>query len=272
MVSVLDRRARGGAGSGRAVGVRRLLPGGPCDRPADHDVLTVNCFGVRIGDMCLYRPKRDKRRIWPLLVATIPWSPMDAPGSSATPTDVARRDPTAAGGIAARAPRAAGVIGHVPSRQGGRHTQQTSGPRSRRRASTHPRPRTTCIANTTNDTFDEPPTARPRPRYITSTTLTPSRAADPPPISYSLLLLMLDPIPLAPPLLRPSSLTPRLSCLPRFVWQVEEGGPARQRWTPFLESPGVERSLGPEAGRRRGDLLRPPEETTGRDHYTRPPA
>lgn len=54
---------------------------------------------------------------------------------------------------------------------------------------------------------------------------------------------------LPPPRLRPPP--PRLGCPARFTWQVEEGGPARQRRTPFLESPGVERNL----GRRRGGGL-----------------
>ena len=77
------------------------------------------------------------------------------------------------------------------------------------------------------------------------------------PISYSLLILIPDPSCLPPPRLRPSTFTPGLPCPPQFVWQVEEGGPARQRWTPFLESPGVKRNLGPEAGRRPVGLLGP---------------
>jgi hypothetical protein len=43
--------------------------------------------------------------------------------------------------------------------------------------------------------------------------------------------------------------TPGLAA--RFTWQVEEGGPARERRTPFLERPGVERDM----GRRRGGGL-----------------
>jgi hypothetical protein len=54
---------------------------------------------------------------------------------------------------------------------------------------------------------------------------------------------------LPPPRLRPRSITPGLPC--RFLGQVDEGGPARQRWTPFLERPGVKRNL----SRRRGGGL-----------------
>ena len=49
---------------------------------------------------------------------------------------------------------------------------------------------------------------------------------------------------------------------PRFIWQVEEGGSSAKRWTPLPRKPRRDAKSGPEAGRRPGDLLRPP----ARDH------
>jgi hypothetical protein len=57
---------------------------------------------------------------------------------------------------------------------------------------------------------------------------------------------------LPPPRPRPHQHPPTLA-RPAFTWRVEEGGPARQRGTPFLENPGGKRKRG--RGRGGGLLL-----------------
>ena len=66
---------------------------------------------------------------------------------------------------------------------------------------------------------------------------------------------------------------------PRFIWQVEEGGSSAKRWTPLPRKPRRDAKSGPEAGRRPGDLLRPPARdhqpqttTPTRGHHLRSPA
>jgi hypothetical protein len=68
---------------------------------------------------------------------------------------------------------------------------------------------------------------------------------------------MLDTIPLAaapPPALL---LTPGLPCLPRFLWQVEEGGSSASAVDPPSSKPRREAKSRPEAGRRPVGLLGP---------------
>jgi hypothetical protein len=77
---------------------------------------------------------------------------------------------------------------------------------------------------------------------------------------YFLLILMLDHLLLAA---APPPALPLIAwAAPRFIWLVEEGGSSAKRWTPLPRKPRRTAESGPEAGRRPGDLLRPP----ARDH------
>jgi hypothetical protein len=73
-----------------------------------------------------------------------------------------------------------------------------------------------------------------------------------PPLSLSLFHARSTPHLIASPCRRPAS-GPTASCLgcpARFSCRSRKGGPARSGGPPFLESPGLARNLGPEAGRR----------------------
>jgi hypothetical protein len=109
-------------------------------------------------------------------------------------------------------------------------------------------------ATTTHSAFS--PDARP-PRYLTFPSSLPIRAPDPlvafsSPTSCSSscsLTLLLAAAP--PPAFRYC-----LGCHARFICRSRKGGPARSGGPPFLESPGVMRTLEPEAGRRPVRFLR----------------
>jgi hypothetical protein len=127
----------------------------------------------------------------------------------------------------------------------------------------------TRTTRTTNTTTTARRRTRPRdPLPATS----PSRPRSPSPrptLTASLLLLLAHPHARSLPACRHPASGPPATCLgcpARFIWQVEEGGSSAKRWTPLPRKPRRTADFEPEAGRRRGDLLGPPEETTGRDH------
>ena len=227
------------------------------DRPRITSWLRVKCFGVRVDDMCLYRPRGPGAEPGPYLFERIPWPPIDAPGP---PIQVARRDLTTSAGIAARVPRAAGGRHdrRGPSRQAAR-TRRNEPTENRGDGQLRVRDRAPHASRARRRHALYDPDRATRSLYVTSTT---SRLALAPltalPFSYSLLILMPVTIPLAaapPPAFQPHAWAalPAPVCFAsrgRGVQRVS-GGP------PFLESPGVKRNLGPEAGLRPVGLLGP---------------
>src|SRR5215207_10644612 len=127
--------------------------------------------------MCLYRPRGTSAESGPQRVRPLPLVARDCSGAQRA-AEIPRRDLAAPADRSAefRRLRAARVVGGVVA-TGGRHTQATSGRRVEETASTYPRPRTMCIANTT--TRSTTPDRATRSPYITPTTLTaPPRAPD----------------------------------------------------------------------------------------------
>src|SRR5215207_6238167 len=53
------------------------------DRPRITTWLRVTCFGVRVGYMCLYRPRGTSAESGPSVFDRFPWSPGTAPAPSA---------------------------------------------------------------------------------------------------------------------------------------------------------------------------------------------
>src|SRR5215207_10968382 len=212
--------------------------------------------------MCLYRPRGTSAESGPQRVRPLPLVARDCSGAQRA-AEIPRRDLAAPADRSAefRRLRAARVVGGVVA-TGGRHTQATSGRRVEETASTYPRPRTMCIANTTT-TRSTTPTARPLALHDLHDPHASRAPLTALPLIYVLLILVLDPSRLPPPRLRPPA--SRLGCptYPVFFGKSRKGGPARQRWTPLPRKPRREAKTGPEAGRRPVGLLGP----TGRHRH-----
>ena len=145
----------------------------------------------------------------------------------------------------------------------GSRGMRASGPDKRRDGEQRVRGRAQRAPRTRRRHARRPP--RPRdPLPATSPSRPPRlpRATDPDPLPCLLLPSHPDARPL-PACRRPASGPPLHAwAAPRFIWQVEEGGSSAKRWTPLPRKPSRDAKSGPEAGRRPGDLLRPP----ARDH------
>ena len=243
------------------------MPAVAGDRPiADHDVTEGEVL-QRPGRRHVPLPtKRDERRIWPPPARPLPLvarGPL--PARLQYPAEFPRRDLTAPAGSRRRVPPGAGgprrgAVGAT----GGRHTQATSGRRVEETASTYPRPCTTRIANTTTTRST---TLEPRDPLALHDLAAPNALPVRPPDCPSPLLCPAHPHARHHPACRrPASGPPasRLGCpaCPGFLWQVEEGGSSAKRWTPLPRKRRRTAESRPEAGRRPGDLLRPP----ARDH------
>ena len=230
-------------------------------RPGLATGLTVECFGDRVGDMRLYRPRGTSA---PNLAPTRPtWPPSPRrPSTDRRPAARSRRAATprpAAPRRRAGARRGAAAVGgrgRSAGRPGTRRRADRTSDETASNALTSPR--TTSTTNTTTTRSTTSPTARPLSRYLTF----PSSLASPrdrPLTALPVLLLPAHPHARPPPACRrPASGPPAYAwaALPDLSGRSRKGGPARSGGPPFLESPGVKRNLGPEAGRRPVRLLR----------------
>ena len=182
-----------------------------------------------------------------------------------TATAVAASPPTPQHGAPPARPGGHRLPAGSASRPGGqpRHAAgEPTGQPSRRRA-TRPRSRTTTPRTRRRHLRRSPRPRNPAPPATSPSRSSPTSRRDPP----DCLLLVLPPAhPHARPLLLAAAPPPALPlhawAAPRFIWQVEEGGSSAKRWTPLPRKPRRDAKSGPEAGRRPGDLLRPP----ARDH------
>ena len=225
-----DRRQRAGAG---------LTTG-----------LTVECFGDRVGDIRLYRHKRDERRIWPPLLPELDAGRRPSRRAArprCRPRAVAAPDapPTSRAARTARPPGGRGA----PSGRGAGDERRRE--RSRRRAT---RLDESAHHEHEHHEHDDDTSTTPRPRdplplpHLHDLRRLPR---DRTPDCLLLLLLPAHPHARPPPACRRPASGPPASCLgcpARFIWQVEEGGSSAKRWTPLPRKPRRERNL----GRRRG--------------------
>ena len=202
----------------------------------------MKCFGVRVGDMCLYRPRGMSAGSGPYLFRRPPGRHLRA-WTAALPTPrrmssghACSRAHGTAGQTAARRPRPATAgtrartcaadirqsraASEPETRGDGEHTSEVAHTelRTRRRAR-RPSP---VRANRSPLLHLHDPHVLPAP--LTAF-----------PVSYCLLILIFDHLPLAaapPPALPPIC----LGCPARFLWQVEEGGSSASAVDPSSEA------------------------------------
>ena len=213
-----------------------------------------------------------QRRIWPPFfrrrLAAPPPTRRDAELAAAVGRRARRRGRAGA----PRAPAAAAAAGAARSRRpaGSRRTLPASDRTSDETASNASRgraPRRTTNTTTTPSTTPRPRDPPPLPHPPTSSPAFPrDRPLTAFSVSYFLLILMLDHLLLAaaPP---PALPLHAWAALPRFIWQVEEGGSSAKRWTPLPRKPRRERNLGRRRGG--GPLISKDQhqETNTRDHH-----